>query len=1238
MRCLALGYMTIEQIQKSSYEIEDSNFRRVQIPLNIQPYECYIQPETMWNLDMVDSVIDLVKRLYEGNEFDRAKSLFKNWFSGMNILKIYTHIVSDDENMKFLSPRLKNIANNLAECVCRSGELSILQGIGDLTEINEQFTYYLTEAVLKHIFAFLSGKELATTLGLLEVLLLDPLVEGIKKLLNENKYTDIKCIEEVLHDRLFRNGMGILLDTFMQIVAGTPEWSNDYKEELWNQIKDVKLPDNQFENLMTYYSIYAIVAAYLRQQSRTIVASFVTDRYIEKHKHSNRKYFGMYFNNICCIGKWIYAKHMGRKFCENAIEMKLLMNALFVKRWNPNDRDSETIHLSPFILKAYIMLSRNEPVETKSIVDDICETVFSINPVNQLLEAGIFYYQNDKKRIQKWFNEWLAKDGKVWNESIGERNQIIQNFCIVKEKYDTDNSIDMSDVLEKARWSIIGYASQKEYTGDYLLKWYNVLVEYNDNYIWKYAEKVKEVSDKIEVVGDNRLDVELNNTIFADIFSGGYPKIKEILKNNHYLAQGFKYPSYFVEGLIGYIKNAILEEELLYIWTIGIGLLDWRNEDNHVTIYSLQKAIELCAKKNGIGHIYNKLREYGTAYIDLVLDSEKDSVPGGCYDFTTSVYMFDEPTEIVKNYISCDASVMEASKLRKVIRELIERDQISEQVFGELLRYEFEKESYSIIHNEFLEYLVEKTSPDVSEQEICKYLNDTLKQENCHLELDLPELVRWKMKQQGEIYCKEGMEEILKMQRSWMTAAGHFKEPEIEEEYSYCHLIDWEKVDGIETLFYQIMKMLILSEDADAVQTALTGLFGMVRCNDRCIKSIEMDWNTYHYRAKEWLMMLYELLWYFDKDSRDILYEIIQKHCKDDDFNVALYSNIMLETLFPEKFQKYLIEDKGFFSEIPLYGVRKLIKTPRNTSWINGYDCVMEMKERIEKCLQVNLNDVEKRTANYMEQISEIPELIKLNRSTSCRVVCDKVNIAFFRVLYKDWASGRWNGAENKLARIVLSASEPYILLNSPYKWNRNEGTLISNVDKFIELSREEQLAELKDIFNKDVSEEETVLAGTIVDYTYKKEICGFELTYINALGMKPEYAAWIFERNSRLLLQQRDDFSEKKHCNITMHHNGIESFKQSNIMCGFSKRALQEFGWHISIDVNGVRVFDESGEPIGRLEYYYGNRTCLGNRYHSNQPYMQRWIVSKRKIDEKTQKNRREIKRVLDISIKGFE
>ena len=78
--------------------------------------------------------------------------------------------------------------------------------------------------------------------------------------------------------------------------------------------------------------------------------------------------------------------------------------------------------------------------------------------------------------------------------------------------------------------------------------------------------------------------------------------------------------------------------------------------------------------------------------------------------------------------------------------------------------------------------------------------------------------------------------------------------------------------------------------------------------------------------------MLYELLWYLDYESRNSLYEIIKRHCKDDDFNVALYVNIMLEILWFDQFDGYFIEKKEFFNEISKRGFKKLIKTKRITN------------------------------------------------------------------------------------------------------------------------------------------------------------------------------------------------------------------------------------------------------------------------------------------------------------------
>ena len=116
---------------------------------------------------------------------------------------------------------------------------------------------------------------------------------------------------------------------------------------------------------------------------------------------------------------------------------------------------------------------------------------------------------------------------------------------------------------------------------------------------------------------------------------------------------------------------------------------------------------------------------------------------------------------------------------------------------------------------------------------------------------------------------------------------------------------------------------------------------------------------------------------------------------------------------------------------------------------------------------------------------------------------------------------------------------------------------------------------------------------------------------------MNEHCALSVVERNARLFLKKRKDYVESHTLNITMHQNGIESFKQSNIMCGFSYLFLSILGWMTKLSANGLILVDKNNNVVGRLECFYGLRLDVGNRHPANQPYVQRWIVSKKSFQK---------------------
>lgn len=96
MKCLAFGYLTIDQIEKSQNEIEGANFRTTNQYIPVNSYECYVKPLASWNSEIITSVLSLASDLIDNNHADRAEALLYNWFYDVTL----EQILSKEENLQ----------------------------------------------------------------------------------------------------------------------------------------------------------------------------------------------------------------------------------------------------------------------------------------------------------------------------------------------------------------------------------------------------------------------------------------------------------------------------------------------------------------------------------------------------------------------------------------------------------------------------------------------------------------------------------------------------------------------------------------------------------------------------------------------------------------------------------------------------------------------------------------------------------------------------------------------------------------------------------------------------------------------------------------------------------------------------------------------------------------------------------------------------------------------------------
>ena len=131
---LALGYLTIEQIERSSYEIEDASFRITRKDISVHPYECYITPSVKWNCSILEEVLQLVNNLFENGEELRGKTLFLNWFGNANISDILKSF--KNKGNEYYPGYESSLLKLLAEACVNSDNYCIFKELSKLEDKN----------------------------------------------------------------------------------------------------------------------------------------------------------------------------------------------------------------------------------------------------------------------------------------------------------------------------------------------------------------------------------------------------------------------------------------------------------------------------------------------------------------------------------------------------------------------------------------------------------------------------------------------------------------------------------------------------------------------------------------------------------------------------------------------------------------------------------------------------------------------------------------------------------------------------------------------------------------------------------------------------------------------------------------------------------------------------------------------------------------------------------------------
>ena len=180
------------------------------------------------------------------------------------------------------------------------------------------------------------NEELKTALTRIKHIPVTPeiLTDILIELISDLNFSSISIIESVNRKLLMNSSLGMIFDIFMRIISDKIKKCDRYKgEEIYKRIKDVELPD-EVEYEIYYYSMYAVVVGYLQPAvDRLVITQRVLDKFFAKNSYIDKKYYGVWFNGLCYLGRWLYARHNNRRFSESLSTMEEILSKVLIKEW-----------------------------------------------------------------------------------------------------------------------------------------------------------------------------------------------------------------------------------------------------------------------------------------------------------------------------------------------------------------------------------------------------------------------------------------------------------------------------------------------------------------------------------------------------------------------------------------------------------------------------------------------------------------------------------------------------------------------------------------------------------------------------------------------------------------------------------------------------------------------------------------------------------------------------------------
>lgn len=318
--------------------------------------------------------------------------------------------------------------------------------------------------------------------------------------------------------------------------------------------------------------------------------------------------------HVAQIEQCILNRNIGRLNLEN---FKVLLNIILKEKYYNYCFSIETTLFRKRILKTVIQLNDVLPQAFReALKEEICEKVETCSEVSLFENYWRYLCANNKANlVEKYFDEWMGFDGKIWKEELSDRQYISEVLLKIAEEMRWQEKIRRSLELLNAR--SIGYVGYKDYSLFNPLKWFERIMN-RASAIWKNEGLLlMNLSEYASKIGDNRAYIQIGGVIAESAAKTGANDLFQFV--NIVQESKLEWKELIFDGIISVLQtNYFTEEELLKMWEKATEYFaldeyaapfDSKNTRNKIYCADTHQAISLCAKRLGYNNLEEKMKE-----------------------------------------------------------------------------------------------------------------------------------------------------------------------------------------------------------------------------------------------------------------------------------------------------------------------------------------------------------------------------------------------------------------------------------------------------------------------------------------------------------------------------------------------------------------------------------------------------------------------------------------------------